>query len=51
LKQLQLIQILCINPPGAAIAADVVAKAAGVNRLYQASKRRKTTSGHADTAL
>jgi hypothetical protein len=51
LKQLQLIQILCINAPGAAVTADVAAKASGVNRLWQASKREKAASDRADTAF
>jgi hypothetical protein len=51
LKQLQLIQILRINAPNAALAADVAAKVPGVNRLWQASKCEKAASGNADTAL
>jgi hypothetical protein len=41
LKQLQLIQILSVNAPRAAVTADVAAKALGVNRLWQASKRQR----------
>jgi hypothetical protein len=51
LKQLQLIQILCINAPHAAVAADVAAKVPAVNRLWQAPKRKKAASGNADTAF
>jgi hypothetical protein len=51
LKQLQLIQILCINAPAAAAAADVAANVPGVNRLWQASEREKAASGNADTAF
>jgi hypothetical protein len=51
LKQLQLIQILCINAPNAAIAADGAAKVPGVNRFCQASEREKAASGNADTAF
>jgi hypothetical protein len=51
LKQLQLMQILCINAPNAAVAADVAAKVPGVNRLWQASKCEKAASGNADTAF
>jgi hypothetical protein len=50
LKQLQLIQILCINLPNAAAAADVAAKVPGVNRVWQVSERVKAASGNADTA-
>jgi hypothetical protein len=45
LKQLQLIQILRINPPRVAAAADVAAKVPGVNRLWQASECEKAASG------
>ncbi|MBR1154255.1 hypothetical protein [Bradyrhizobium sp. JYMT SZCCT0428] len=51
MKQLQLIQILRINAPGAAAAAVVVAKAAGVNLIWRASERTKAVSGNADTAF
>jgi len=51
LKQLQLIQILCINAPGAVAAAEVTAKVPGVNRLWQASQREKAASDHADAAF
>jgi hypothetical protein len=50
LKQLQLIQILRVNAPGAAAAAFVIAKAAGVNLPWQAPERTKAVSGNADTA-
>jgi hypothetical protein len=51
LKQLQLIQILCINASAAAAAADVAANVPGVNRLWQASERETAASGNADTAF
>jgi hypothetical protein len=51
LKQLQLIQILCINPPDAGCAAVVGAKVPGVNLLRQAPERTKAASGNADTAF
>jgi hypothetical protein len=51
LKQLQLIQSLCINALGAAVTADVAAKASGVNRLWQASQREKAASDRADAAF
>jgi hypothetical protein len=44
LKQLQLIQILCINAPGVAAVADSGGKAAGINRIWWASDRAKAAS-------
>jgi hypothetical protein len=41
LKLLQLIQILSINAPNAAVAADIAAKVPGVNRLSQGVRQRK----------
>jgi hypothetical protein len=51
LKQLQLIQILCINAPGAAAVADPGAKAAGINRILRAPDRAKAASGRAEAAF
>jgi len=51
LKQLQLIQILCINAQDAAISGDVAAKVPAINRLWLMSKREKAASGNADTAF
>ncbi|XIA63776.1 hypothetical protein ACFIOY_32815 [Bradyrhizobium sp. TZ2] len=51
MKQLQLIQILCINGRGIAAVADVCAKAARINRLSQASSGAKAASGSADAAF
>jgi hypothetical protein len=51
LKQLQLIQILCINAPRAAAPADVAAKVPGVNRLWLISQREKAASDRADAAF
>jgi hypothetical protein len=51
LKQLQLIQILCINGHEAAAAADACAKARRVNHLAQAPNGAKAVSGGADTAF
>jgi hypothetical protein len=51
LKQLQLIQILCINGQEAAAVADVCAKARRVNHLWQASDGVMAASAHADTAV
>jgi len=47
LKQLQLIQILCINAPSAAAVAEHDAKAAGVNRIWRASDRANAPSSRA----
>jgi hypothetical protein len=44
LKQLQLIQILCINARGAVPAADRRAKARRVNRVLQAPDTAKAAS-------
>jgi hypothetical protein len=44
LKQLQLIQILCINAPTAAALEQVAAKIPGVNRLRRASNTAKAAS-------
>jgi len=44
LKQLQLIQILSINAPNAAAAAEVAAKVPGVNRLWRAPDSEKAAS-------
>jgi hypothetical protein len=51
LKQLQLIQILSINPESPAAAGDVAAKDAGINRPGTRQNASKAVSGHADTAL
>jgi hypothetical protein len=51
LKQLQLIQILSINPERPAAADDVAAKDAGINRAGARQNASKAVSGHADTAL
>jgi len=51
LKQLQLIQILRINPTGTAAAADSGAKPAGINHLAPAPEHAKAESGNADTAF
>jgi hypothetical protein len=50
LKQLQLIQILCINAPTAAAVADPGGNAAGVNRILQTSDRAKAPSNHVEGA-
>jgi hypothetical protein len=51
LKQLQLIQILCINARGASPAADKRTKARRVNRVLQALRRGKGGIRGADTAF
>jgi hypothetical protein len=48
LKQLQLIQILCINAPAAAAAADVAANVHGVNRL---GRRQNAKGRHPATRI
>jgi post-segregation antitoxin (ccd killing protein) len=50
LKQLQLIQIVCINAPGCASTAFAAAKGRRVNLRWQAPNSEKTASGNADTA-
>jgi hypothetical protein len=47
LKQLQLIQILCINAPGAAAVAEPSEKAAGINRISRHWYRAKAAAGRA----
>jgi hypothetical protein len=51
LKQLQLIQILCINPPDAGAAAVAAANVPAVNLLWLAPERTKAASGNAGTAF
>jgi hypothetical protein len=51
LKQLQLIQILCIKAPRPGSAAFVGAKACRVNSTKAHAKRPKAASGNADTAF
>jgi hypothetical protein len=51
LKQLQLIQILCINVCGASPTADQRTKARRVNRVLQALRRGKGGIRGADTAF
>jgi hypothetical protein len=51
LKQLKLIQILCINAPGAAAVADRGGKAAGINRIWRAPDRGKAASIRAEAAF
>jgi len=51
LKQLQLIQILCINARGAAPAMDQLAKARRVNRVLQALRHGKGGIRGADAAF
>ncbi|UPJ52354.1 hypothetical protein IVB30_13950 [Bradyrhizobium sp. 200] len=51
MKQLQLIQILAINGPYAAIPADAPAKVLCVNRLWLVPDSEKAASASADTAF
>jgi hypothetical protein len=51
LKQLQLIQILGINPRCAVALEQVAGNAPAVNRLWQASKRAKAASVCAEAAF
>jgi len=50
LKQLQLIQIVCINAPGCAGTAFAAAKSCRVNLRRPARNGKKAASGNADTA-